>query len=537
MMKNKHHIPQEKGISLLIVLLIGSIILLTSIATGTYTIRMVRSLQARGDATQALYTAEQAFDCVKYWLNKDVRIFTDQVNQDVICNGTTFNFDLGTGGASFASNIGSFTIPTDTGEVYVEVDHTAVYSYKFVGTVRIYSRTGEAGNSKISERFQEYSYEVLEGADVMFVVDRSGSIDRGDPAEWGAMLTSITKVIRALNRNVPTPGIGIVSFGTDANDVGVRVLDTLVPEVQLTTSYTTLIDRGATLAYEDWADDTPNIETAIGDTNLSLGISIAGAELMGKAYPYSDYMTVPITDGEHSGEFERIVADDDDFDDLPAKTSGDADRPDSEYPDVIVLISDGAPNAIMTHIYQPSGKVWYRAPALIGAGSPYFVDPVGPPIYPAVHNYEIGEVKLFRTEPAGAGEQIIDDNSTAVPNTNVYNYCNDKLNIRPNDGASTLTVPVKSNEFPHFAMCNATLIVEKLKENQTFDDNKAITFIVVYVGDASVSTEEMHWLKNHIASDDPVNIGEKLFVQVDKFEDVEEAVLSQFEKLVFVQSL
>ncbi len=200
---NKIH-KNERGISLLIVLLVGTIMLLTSLAIGQYALRMVTSIRARSEATQTLYTAEQAFECVKYWLNQDYRYFTDNTTTfptevpprqaNPSCNGTTFDFFAGTDTSGNVVNpsyddtttppigLAKFRIPFDSadptrGGVEVEVERTDASLQLFDGFVRVYSQSDAETSNKTSERFQEYHYRVLYGADIMFVVDRSGSIE------------------------------------------------------------------------------------------------------------------------------------------------------------------------------------------------------------------------------------------------------------------------------------------------------------------------------------------------------------------------
>jgi len=533
-MRNK---KEQQGITLLIVILIGSIMLLTSVAVGDYALRMVRSIQSRGDAIQALYTAEQTFTCVKYWLNKDTVNFTNQATTQVVCNGYTYNFgtlgysDTATDGhdPSFAGNTGTFRVPNDPtnpngGGVLVQIECSAVSQHNFNGTVRLFSQTNEAANSKIAERYQEYDYRVLHGADIMFVVDRSGSIDRGDPSEWDAMLAAVTGSIRALNKKVPMPHVGLLSFGTDASDVGTRNGNVLEPDVPLTDIYLNLInDNGTTY---DYTDDVPIMDLSESVTNLSLGISIAGAELMGKSYPFKGLTTTNPTNGDDTGGFERIVANDLNFSLLPTSDSAGMDRPDADYPDVIVLISDGAPNVIMTHVYQPGGLTFYWGVALA-------FSPINTFFEPEAHNYQVGEAKLFRTEPVGQGKQIVDDGvprpSTSgpysVPPGSRYKWCNDAVSEDPGD---VLGGALDTDTFPHFAMCNATLIANKLKSDG------GIKFVVVYVG-INESSDEAIWLRDYVASLD--SAGDPLFAQVSNYSEVKEKLVEMFEKLDLVQSI
>lgn len=534
---NKAHTPKgEQGISLLIVLLIGTIMLFTSLAVGQYALRTVTAIRARSDATQTLYTAEQAFACVKYWLNKDYRHFSTVhggATEDPECNGVTYDFTSpGSDSApadghdpsyDSATGIGEFRIPFDAsnaarGGVVVEVRRDDPTLTHFDGTVRVYSQSDTEGSSNTSERFQEYRYRVIYGANIMFVVDRSGSIEDGDDradrtldTDWNAMLDAVNDSIRLLNRKVPSPFIGLLSFGTDPTDTGNPIANGVEPDVKLTDVITDLINEGA----PGDEDDVPEMRTDYAATNLSLGISIAGAELLGKYYPYTG--TPPATPllgyGENSGDFEAIVANGGTFNDLPdASYSGVV-----GYPNVMVVVTDGAPNGIMTHVED----TWDWS--IVDTSNKFFdAKP---------HTYTIGEAKIFRTPTQAKGDLIVDemgDVDTAgggAPATREYQFCDDSSGLRPNN---VLSNPVHTNTFPHMAMCNATLIADKLKDEE-------IIIIAVYVG-ANDASPEAQWLKNHFVSFTNDAPPKPLFAVIENYEDLQETLLYLFESLDLVQS-
>lgn len=549
----------ERGISLLIVLLVGTIMLFTSLAIGQYALRMVTSIRARSEATQTLYTAEQAFECVKYWLNKDYRHFsTIGGGLTSECNGATFDFSTLTDSATDGVNptynagtgIGTFRIPFDSadptrGGVVVEVERSDPSLQLFDGLVRVYSQSDAETANKTSERFQEYHYRVLYGADIMFVVDRSGSIDDDDDRtdrttnpnnEWNTMLTAVNDSIRLLNVKVPAPLMGIVSFGTNADDTGQLAADCSgagcnwrEADQKLTANINDLIDDNGSVG--DLTDDFPNMELGKAATNLSLGITIAGAELMGKYYPHTGETDPPLVSfgaGKYSGEFERIVADNDTFNLLPDQDSP-MDRNDAEFPDVIVVLTDGAPNGIMTH--KKLDIYWFHS-AITSLGDP---DPLKF-ITPVSYNYKIGEVKLFRTDTGGAGELVVDDNTAVLIGSPVipapchaYIYCNDNVTIgsqKPNDVFAG-SAPLDQNEFPHMAMCNTTLIADKFKADE------GTIFIVVYVGNDD-TTDEALWLREYLASQ--TTDGDPLFAMINDYSELRDALLYLFEQLDFLKT-
>ncbi len=547
----KKSLKKEKGLALLIVVLVGAIMILTSMAFAQYTLKLLKSTQARSDAVQDLYNAESSFECVKYWLHKDYRNFADSTlfggpvgSGDVVCNNTTFNFNTMTNGESYTTSgttgIGSFNIPNDTGgAIKVEVERNTTQNL-FDGTVRIYSQSNSVTTNKNEERYQSYKYMLLHGADIMFVVDRSGSItgdrtDRSANDEWNSMLDAVNASIRVLAQNVPAPYIGLLSFGTDPGDTGQHhscsgYSNCRIPDVPLTDTsggIGVLIDDKGTPTRDD---DTPNMDTAVAATNLSLGISIAGAELMGKYYPDGG------PGGAGSGMFEKIVADDLSFSSLPNQPIGadgthGADRNDTQYRDVIVVVTDGAPNGIITHI---SGQTWYRSPVL---SSPYnFINPVA-------HTYQLGEVKLFRTPSNGLGSMIVDNNDgafPALPSSSLYRYCNDNTlsSNRPNSGildSPNNTYAFNPDHIARMPMCNATLIADKLKN----DEN--ITFIAVYVYGSGMTeaqaraTPEAQWLANDFVSS---HDGQPLLglIKRENYDQLMDTIMALFEQLDIVES-
>jgi hypothetical protein len=379
---------------------------------------------------------------------------------------------------------------------------------------------------------------VYNGADIMFVVDRSGSIDgnrtppRTPGTEWDQMLNALNDSIRLLLKRVPAPQIGLVSFGGDASDTGDRATaecgvlpecNWREPDQKLSSSTADLIDDKGTPAT---GDDEPKMRLAdVTSTNLSLGISIAGAELMGKLYPHTNNDVVSYGIGDFSGEFERIVEENNNFSLLPDQNVV-KDRSDLQYPDIIVVITDGEPNGIMSHkIPTPSDK-WHRG--AITSGAPFDFISLQP------YKYNLGVAKTFRTSTGGSGLLIADDvndlfgSGTPPPLAESYIWCNDAELEKPSNIFALSTLPsLKTNRYPHMAMCNATLIADKLKSDA------GITFIAIYVG-TNPASEAAVWLKDYLVDDD--GDGKPLFAQVDEYGDIQNALLFLFENLDIINS-
>jgi hypothetical protein len=84
------------------------------------------------------------------------------------------------------------------------------------------------------------------------------------------------------------------------------------------------------------------------------------------------------------------------------------------------------------------------------------------------------------------------------------------------------------------AMCNASLIADKLKTKETNDPYRdKITFIAIYIGNDETQ-EEAIWLRDYFVSQ--TDAGDPLFAMVSEYDEVKEALLYLFEKLDFIQN-
>ena len=577
---------KKRGFSLLLVVLVGSFMLIITLAMADYARRLVSSLQVRGEAVQDLYTAEKAFECVKYWLRRDYRHFSDGLGQpvdpdtlvpeDSTCNGYTFDFQTGTDNAadgfnpSYAVDTGTFRIPFERNGlpqrgagVIVDVVRDNPASELFDGTVRVYSQSNEATGAKTAERYQQYDYMVLYGADIMFVVDRSGSIDADDGTgtqarglrsvglnDWNKLLDAVNYSMRLLSLRIPAPHMGLLSFGTDAYDTGDVSMDNCAnaecnwrqPDVPLTNNINNLInDMGTPLNNND---DWPEMALGYAGTNLSLGISIAGAELMGKYYPHTGLPGAGVSgagDMFDSGDFEEVVRlGSGDFSDLPSQVVN-RDRPDISYPDVMVIVTDGAPNGLMSTQdmdIDTSSVFNVQDPANASLNS--YIFPM------LLMSYEEGGAKLFRTpyEPTGAfGAMVLDTNPVPLIPQGALGTETRYVRCRDEGGTPAGYFPagqLNSNESPHFAMCNTSMIATELKKDGVGDPN--ITIIGIYVtGGVALGAynpftwpEEAVWMHDHFVSE--TDDGDKLFAAIESYEELHEALLYLFEQLELVQA-
>ncbi len=499
--------------SLLIVTIIGSMMLLMAVSASTLALQSMRASQAQSDAVRVLYDAEDAFACVKDWINTDVRNFTNVAGLTIECNGVTYDFN-GTADsfndshtpsyvASTApypnTGTGEFRIPYDRtkpnlGGVIVKVIRDRSKGY-FLGKVQVLSDSESAGSHRSTQRFQEYDYRVLVGADIMFVVDRSGSVGGSrvgaGTGDWAALKLALDSSIATLALKKPQVQVGVVSFGTGVTDVGQAFVTppcsaadcVRIPEIPLDLA-TAVVGS--------------SIDTSLGHTNLSLGLGIAGAELLGRYYPVG---TTTIPDSRfHAGAFERAVFRGGNIaTDIPPQPAAlMRDRPDTSYPDYIIIITDGEPNAIITsspNTFQQS--LVNTSNNFIGLNN---------------HSYVLGETKLFRTPSPGAG-QMIDDAS--------YTKCSDEA-FAPLP-ATILAAPNNTNTPPvRVPMCNSKLIADALK---VAPNN--ITVGAIGVG---ISAGAKSWLMNDVVSDPG------LYLDAVTFNTLSQSILTLFEQLDLLQS-
>lgn len=566
----------ERGVSLLIVVLVGSIMVLTAVSIALVSKRALQSSQSYQESLQDAYTTEDAFACVRQWLTRDANAFDDGAT--VVCgdDAITQNTTIFSNATNYRSGGGystsTFTVYAPSGNVEVEVVRDLAYSSRFKGI--IYARGYNVGETspRAAERLRVYKYESegfdFSGVDVMFVIDRSGSIEDGDGdaaarptlgsevagTEWEQLLLAVATSTRSILDKFPNPRVGYVSFGKTTSDVGAVVTQVQCEAAGVNTALACATpdtccsspefnwrkaevglkeksDIGELLTHtvdtpDDYTDDRPKITTSVSDTNLSLGLAVAGAELMGRYYPDTKGNLSLFNFSQHeSGYLEDQVANDWSLSNLPLQPESNyfdpvtrstltiwgQDRPDNLYPDYIVIITDGAPNATIRHTTNPV----------------HCVEVPGGTVSATTKK---GDTLLFQT-PQGTGcVNTVNDAATTPPVTGYY-YCNDRstqptpMSAYPADpvegsiadpsgdgwGFDTNTFGADDEVYP--AMCNATKIADALKDASR-NGNNIIKIAAIGVG---VTDETRSWLKNMIVSEVD---GEKLYVDADSFDDV-----------------
>jgi hypothetical protein len=579
-----HAQDTQKGVSLLVVLLLASIMMLIGAGASTLALRALKTGDARAVSNKTLYTAEDAFACVRHHVNLDGKSFSDHVDGNPLkCGGKELNFQnggadnadgpdddgkyeedpSGFSGAGYDEAKMTFTLPNADGRggVFVEVvrnlDNTSGTDplLVFKGTTTAYAYSGDEASERTVQRLQEYYYEGFLGADIMFVVDRSGSIETtgvsrsAPPAdsatnngeEWGKLIYSLTDSITQLRAKVPEPHIGVVTFGTDVATIGIATTTQAGdaarrPDIPLQKKTSVHLPHNNATPLDPSDDSFGSTDFYINtadyaETNLSAGLAIAGAELMGKFYPF-DYngLVGNGTDGGNlpnetqAGGFERIVFDGGDFDDLPTLpgcnggTDGNAgcvDRDDSLYADYIIVITDGAPNGHVRYTYgdvscAPSSSLFEVGTSTKPGDSVFFpgIDAAAP--RSAQCEVDNGHYKTCAdvyTNAAVPPAQIFDKNSSVPANMDPF---------------TDYGLPHGNSAWK--SMCNASMIADAL-------DGEGIKIAAIGIG---VTADTEDWMKNHFVSEVD---GEKLYRNINSFSEISEALDFILEKLNIIRSL
>lgn len=518
------HRSASRGVSLLVVMLVGSVLVLAATSLAGVAKRVLQSSASYQESLQSSYGAEDVFNCVDWWIQNGLHKHDSfDKGMSVICVDKTYTFkedpvgnkEDGLYEEDIALNVSTstFTVKTVNGGIIeVEVVRNLMDTTIFDGKVILHAYNVGDTSPRNAERLRVYTVKQspFTGADIVFLIDRSGSIDGNRSSvttsdEWGQLLTAVGKAVHLIADELPSPKVSYVTFGTETTDIGKQVLSGECggtppptdcasyrkPDVSLTLAKkgTVIGDLISSLG----TDYIPmNITTTPSETNLSLGLAIAGSELMGKFYPSKDSLA--------PGAFELRVATwgtvakvmdplstSPTFASLPSQASLE-DRPDNEFPDFIVLITDGQPNGLVRHL--SSSPVTCVMP--YGDGTP-------------IQKVK-GESIFFAEDPlvpVGNGCTI-----TSPPTTDYY-FCNDR-------GLSDVTYTPSNfgfddNNGVNPSKCNAYITAEALKR-------MGITIIVIGVGD--LDKIDGVFLREKIASKN--DDGTARYFHVDNFEDLQD---------------
>ncbi len=492
------HTPHThtRGVSMLLVMLITSIVLLTSLAVGAFALRAVRSAGQRSDAVRALYTAEDAVGCVKYWLRKDAKyLFSPGTLPSISCNNATIpNTDIVVTPESGGYATSSFTIWADStnhglGGVDVSVVRdVAGCTSCFIGRILVsgFSDNKDA-SSRTSERYQEYSYQTAGAADVMFVVDRSGSIEGSRSApydgDWLNLRDALINSLTVFKDNTPSPHVGIVTFGSGTSTVGLPDSDTSPEYCPSSLPGCIRIPETRLGAIGVPTDMVNGLVSGKAHTNLSLGLAVASAELMGKYYPAQQY-------GSYGpGTFEaRVVNGPDLSGGLPSQPTV-RDRPDLTEPDFIIIITDGEPNAFVRHLGTPTVTCTKYDDGVSGA------------VQQA--DNQAGGTLFFQTIAAPLGD------TGCLTEYGVYDRCYDSGPL-----AQNLYPYLTGGQSPYQAICNAQMTVDAIKA-------EGITIAVISVG----TLQNESWMRDRLASNP------EYYVHSSSYAALQDAILGILEKL------
>lgn len=568
----------NRGVSLLIVVLISSIMVLTVVSMSLIAKRNLQTSQSYFESLQDIYTTEDAFECVRFWLQQDEDAFEPGATTNPQCGPQAQNpsltFVAGTNYASDANYATStFTVFTPPGNVEVDVVRDRSDPNGWSG--RIWARGYNIGDAapRRAERLRVYEYDTgafdFSGVDVMFVIDRSGSIeprsvaDRaavnpGDPSEWGQLLYAVASSTWSLLEKFPQPRVGYVSTGVTPEDgigaVGRKANDAgpgmdpnactwaqswgcpsglccanpdwnwRAPDVPLR-ELADVSDLLANTATVDRGDDRPKlVNTDPTDTNLSLGLAVAAAELSNGYYADAPDAGASgwISSDFESGAFEYDVADGNGLGFPPKQPAFRYGRDNNDYPNYIIIITDGEPNALIRHNNDSVTCFDSTIPTTQTGGEP------GDPL---VFYTPGGTGCVAYTQPVGSW----------IAADETYNGCNDEgwNGLNPSGGdlnnhspthhypANPLGLGIEAlggvgfptNNGLYPSMCNTTMVADALKNNLD------IKIAAVGVG---VSGETEQWLRDMVVTqgaDGPLYVSANAYTDVPTlFQELSEKI-------------
>ncbi len=520
----------SRGVSLLVVMLVGSVMVLAAVSLSTVAKRVLQSSESYQESLQSVAGAEDVFACVEWWINKDVDNFN--TGKQIECFGEGYHFlpiggNKKTGLYEFDSGFSTSTFTVEKnvsgGAIEVEVVRDHGYPSVFMGKVILHAYNIGESTPRNAERLRVYNIRQspYDGADIVFLMDRSGSIGgtragTGSTGDWGSLLRAVGLAVHLVADDMLSPQVSYVTFGTESyttgepagpgecaipSCVGLRKPDVSLTPVDPATVVGTLIEM---VGLDFIANNVKEDES---ETNLSLGLAIAGSELMGLLYPSKDSLTL-------AGEFERLVANwgtvanvensaslPFNATTLPTQSSP-QDRDDAKYPDYIVLITDGQPNGIVRHL-GPS-----TVPSLPVTCAHNVFPPVG------IIDKGPGDSIFFAAGGTDTGDgclvSFIDSSVTTS-----YEFCNDAELVRPNEFSPLFTTNAGLNP----SKCNAYITAEALKRH-------GITIIVVGVGSFDPEAEEF---MKAIASED--YDGNERYFPVVNYTELED-LFSEFTTLI-----
>jgi Tfp pilus assembly protein PilX len=322
-MKRAHH---KKGIALLIALVVIMIVISIIASLSIIAMKEVSFSNIRRESQIAYYAAESGTQCALYWIVKaDNKAFSLDRNTQIRCDDRDRNITIPqmTVGATTTFTFG-FNNAYET-RVHVVPNSTS----NLVVTSEGYNRKIADSVVKIQKNQQvEVSTNKVKGFDMMLVIDQSASIDAfsrpgatkcraeglPDTCKWSEV---IKKEISSFISGIPNVSNSGIKLGqVHFNDMETRLIN-------LTT------DRNANI------NAINSAPAPSGGTNIPAALRVAAMELRnqkksvsGNSTTYANYVPQTITPGN--------------------------DRPDIDYPDVIVLVTDGGPDYLLCNASNPS---------------------------------------------------------------------------------------------------------------------------------------------------------------------------------------
>ncbi|MEK7180594.1 MAG: VWA domain-containing protein [Patescibacteria group bacterium] len=231
---------EQKGIALLLAIVISAIILSLGLSISMITSRSYVLSTAVRESQLAYYAGEAGSECARYWGLLNRKNFSNTKLFTIRCNDSTFDFPPTPGQTIFHFEFGhvgypyysSTTVTRLPGIFNLDIDAKG-YNTVAANATRKYERQQDL------KAYGICSYR----PDIMFVLDVSSSIDA---AEFADMKSALNTLVETLNPTDLGVHVGIVVFGGDTTLVqhltGVKadILNTISTGLQWPRNFTNL---------------------------------------------------------------------------------------------------------------------------------------------------------------------------------------------------------------------------------------------------------------------------------------------------------
>lgn len=219
MISFRHTETKERGVTLLIAIVIATVVLSLSFSIAAITTRSFVLSTAVRESQLAYYAGEAGSECARYWALRDMRNFSPSTNFTISCNGENFSWDTSNTDETFEFEFSHDY--TDYLGTYVEYPYfTKVVVTRNPGLFNVdinskgYNTDIEDAPKKYERRQSLNAYGICSyRPDIMFVIDLSSSVNA---TEMTQMKNAVKTFINTLNPTTDGVHIGLVLYGTTA---------------------------------------------------------------------------------------------------------------------------------------------------------------------------------------------------------------------------------------------------------------------------------------------------------------------------------